>query len=524
MDQLRSPGRARDHEVESPVLEGEKMVMSKPGRQKRKGFVYESKLAGINETCERKANINTLNERKATKDGTKFQSILTNESVSQPDNTKAEINNNIEEMYHDVGIQTTNRGSYDGNNADKESPCNSPRSRRSSDGSDVRFSEAGGSVNSDSGRKNNFMKMDTECNSKFTGSSKNSEILENKQNPPVETEKAKGSSGSRENSIKQSDDKDKVIEAKRLLPDIVYPREYYDQYQRSGRRAKGDTNSKIVESPKVPIAICKPVKVGNKAVRRERSTFSFKPSVAEKLAITERTKHVQNESTDADQSPQKRIKTEREIVIKKEIHMQCKAKRNALVITDDSEGQKMVLKGLKGWIAKKEDIYGKHNHQKEIKHCMSSYQVNSLGIQFSLPEYSTTRVDKKHQIQSPRPFTCLETGRSYDIHQVIRRPVTGNYITPREILENSPEVDSVQIMSSNQPRLRRSYTNVPKLFADPVHVDATPSDLKSSREQKSRLSHKPLEKSVTFYDTKARVSLPPIGNDMKSRSLSLGQF
>ena len=163
------------------------------------------------------------------------------------------------------------------------------------------------------------------------------------------------------------------VEANRLLLEIVYPHEFYDKFQRSGKRARLNRSQRNLDISKESINICKPAAVAPKVWRRERTTTvlpsqsitSDRPDPPNSMRDTYRTKV--GERSEQDLSPQKRIKTDKD-ESKKEIHLQCKAKDNALIVTENSGGQKLVLKGLKGWILKKDDLC-KNKMHKEIKKC-----------------------------------------------------------------------------------------------------------------------------------------------------------
>lgn len=146
--------------------------------------------------------------------------------------------------------------------------------------------------------------------------------------------------------------------------------------------------------------------------------------------------------------------------------------------------------------------------------------MNSLGIQFSIPGYSSTRSDKH---QTPRPFTCLDTSRPIDVQQALRRPVTDNYSQQKSLDESTDDVITPNV-PHHSLRLRRNNTNVPKLFADSLCEEDQQCEPEAPREHLQNNIQKSFEKGVTFYKSKTRLSLPPIGNDLKSRSLTLGQF
>jgi hypothetical protein len=131
-------------------------------------------------------------------------------------------------------------------------------------------------------------------------------------------------------------------------------------------------NQRNPDTTRDHINICKPASVTPKVWRRERttlmqskSTTSDRPDPSNSTREAYRSKF--KERSEQDLSPEKRIKRDKDEP-KKEIHLQCKAKDNALVVTEDSGGQKLVLKGLKGWILKKDDMCKNRLHT-EIKKC-----------------------------------------------------------------------------------------------------------------------------------------------------------
>lgn len=159
------------------------------------------------------------------------------------------------------------------------------------------------------------------------------------------------------------------VKANRLLLEIVYPHEFYDKFQRSGKRTKVGSS----HTTKSQISMCKPAPVAEKPWRREKTILLSSRSNARENQAPPNTARESfgtkfREKSDHDLSPQKRIKRDGDNESRKEIHLQCKAKSNALVVTDDSEGQKLVLKGLKGWILKKDDNCKNKTHG-EIKEC-----------------------------------------------------------------------------------------------------------------------------------------------------------
>lgn len=166
------------------------------------------------------------------------------------------------------------------------------------------------------------------------------------------------------------------VEANRLLLEIVYPHEFYDRFQRSGKRTKYDVSQctqDLDRDNSEPINTCKTVKMTPKWWRREKSLITgFQPgkndSSDPSIALRDIVRNIHRQHSDIILNAETRFKRESDVELKKEIHLQCKARDNALVVTDDSKGQSMVLRGLKGWIMKKDDTC-KNKVHKEIRQC-----------------------------------------------------------------------------------------------------------------------------------------------------------
>lgn len=168
------------------------------------------------------------------------------------------------------------------------------------------------------------------------------------------------------------------VEANRMLMEIVYPHEFYDKFQRS-RRSKAKLADTKVNTSTKELNICRPAKFSPKLGRRDKgSTQSLGPSnESQEPPNTLRYSYRrETERSDGDDTLPKKIpKKDSSSNIKKEIHVHCKAKANAVVITDDSEGQKLVLKGLKGWW--KKDDSCKNKEHKDLKQCKYSRTCNN---------------------------------------------------------------------------------------------------------------------------------------------------
>lgn len=145
------------------------------------------------------------------------------------------------------------------------------------------------------------------------------------------------------------------------------------------------------------------------------------------------------------------------------------------------------------------------------------YQVNSLGMNFSIPEYNTSLTGRK--LQSPQPVTCMIPPHPYD-GQSLRKSATQN-INPSNHLTYQIPPRNVQSVPTRG--LQRGYTHAPKLFSD----DANEEPFKGVRKVNNiatNSDNKLVENSVAFHNGKTKLSLPRIGADMNSRSLTLSQF
>lgn len=177
-----------------------------------------------------------------------------------------------------------------------------------------------------------------------------------------------------------------ITETNRLLLELVYPHDFYDRFQRSGKRTRYDVNQStqhLDRENSEPINICKTVKMAPKLWRRE-TTFvtglnTGKPDSSDPSnALRDTFRNIHRQHSESALNPETRFKREGEVEFKKEIHLQCKARNNALVVTDDSKGQSMVLRGPKGWIMKKDDTCRSKVH-KVIKQCKYMYEQNIVA-------------------------------------------------------------------------------------------------------------------------------------------------
>ena len=145
-------------------------------------------------------------------------------------------------------------------------------------------------------------------------------------------------------------------DANRMLMEIVYPHEFYDKFQRSGKTIKEQQNSRKKQSvSKETVNFCRPAKMSPKLGRREHTSFIPATDRSDVPVNTVRYSYRKWTSTDrleSDTLPEKRMRPDQNA---KHIHTQCRARENALVMTDDSEGQKLVLKGLRGWLVRRDE-------------------------------------------------------------------------------------------------------------------------------------------------------------------------
>ncbi|XP_052811021.1 uncharacterized protein LOC128238805 isoform X1 [Mya arenaria] len=311
------------------------------------------------------------------------------------------------------------------------------------------------------------------------------------------------------------------VEANRMLMEIVYPHDFYDKFQRSGK-AKGQSSVQKTNSvTKDSINFCRPAKLSPKLGRRGRTmllpaTDRPEPSVNTSAKDNHRTwASTERLSTDAC-VPEKRWRSDA-YTEKKNIHTQCRERPNAVVVTDDTDGQKLVLKGLRGWLMKKEEAPRTSRDFKDIKKS-AFYKVSSLGIQFGIPEYNTTL----HERKLTTPPT---SARLNDTQQSIKRPATqinserhqpsANQILSRDI--HSVPTHTRAVNSGTYPR---SIMHVSKLFADTAMSDVSTSESKSVRNTTNDSQN--LQSSLQIQKTK--FSLPPINHDLKTRSVTLTQF
>lgn len=288
--------------------------------------------------------------------------------------------------------------------------------------------------------------------------------------------------------------------ANRLLMEIVYPHEFYDRFQRSGKTSKVIDNLRSQEKER--INICKPVTVTQKSCRREKTTISSFQQTGSTRPVLPNTAREASRTVNGDKTVLKRSKTDVAFVGNKhEIHSHCKAKQNVVVFTDDSERQKLVLKGLKGWIVRKEDFV-KNRVQRDIKQTV--FKISSLGMNFGIPEYNPALSDRR--TQSPRPFTGITSARPQDAHQPIRKSFT-DLSSPRH------QETFVHTVSKPPYAFRRAHTQVPKLLLEPC------ADEILKEEPINVPTNTPAESART-----PKMSLPPIEKETQSRSLTISQF
>lgn len=157
-------------------------------------------------------------------------------------------------------------------------------------------------------------------------------------------------------------------ERARLLMESVYPHEFYDKFQRSRRSRARLSDTMANEIVKEQVSICKPVKFSPKLSRRERSSVANQENQELNTGRYSHRRLDTDRSDMEDSLPKKIAKKESQAGHKKEVHVHCKATNTAVVITDDSERQKLVIKGLRGWLVKKDDTCKTKDH-KDQKQC-----------------------------------------------------------------------------------------------------------------------------------------------------------
>lgn len=282
------------------------------------------------------------------------------------------------------------------------------------------------------------------------------------------------------------------VESNRLLLEIVYPHEFYDKFSRAAKKVQNNSSE-----TKDSISICKPVKVLRKP-RREK-TFS-QPQISDRNNPTNtpiESEPVDPPEADQELSPEKKRRRElAETPCKKAVHVQCKARSNAVVITDDTDGQRMVLRGLRGWIMRKEDSCKDRVH-KDVK--QSLYQVSTLGMQFSLPEYNRSLTNRKPSsprdmvpLTTPRPIERSYTQMSRGIQlgttpretYSFRREGTNHYISKlfsRSMTEGNLNLDTCNKTESVTYSARTSgnHTTI-EAASSPVHLPSIKGDTRQT--------------------------------------------
>ncbi|KAH3735738.1 hypothetical protein DPMN_042273 [Dreissena polymorpha] len=314
--------------------------------------------------------------------------------------------------------------------------------------------------------------------------------------------------------IKDATAKYASVEANRILMEIVYPHRFYDKFQRSGKgKSQSGAVTRTPSFTKDAINICRQAKVSPKLGRRERTmpaTYRSSGEASHTLSARESFRKWAADRLEQDYTAEKRSRREEKTRHgSQEAHLRCKEKTSAFVITDDSEGQKLVLKGLKGWLMKHYDNK-RPKENKDVKKSM--YLVGSLGIQFGIPEYNASLHDRK--TTSPPPSACANSPRHVESHQPMKRPVT-HIVSPRVQFHTnhneSRDIHSVPKRSIDGVSRTYASTFVPKLFEDKLNEEETKSNESDRDSVKLKNRYRKQNTSVT---------LPPISRDLRSKSLT----
>lgn len=156
----------------------------------------------------------------------------------------------------------------------------------------------------------------------------------------------------------------------KLLSELIYPYEYYDRYSRENR-------TQTAEKAKEVIPICQQVKVIQKprppsrksspvmAVPTTTPVFVDLPKESPKRPVV-KARETEDESPCSSEKKEKTIQylyQPREN-IKTEFHDNCGNSINALIITENTDGQKGTLRGMKGYYQQHKET---KTFQKEVK-------------------------------------------------------------------------------------------------------------------------------------------------------------
>ena len=141
--------------------------------------------------------------------------------------------------------------------------------------------------------------------------------------------------------------------------------------------------------------------------------------------------------------------------------------------------------------------------------------MNSLGIQFCIPEYNASLHQRAQQ--SPRPTTSYMP--LSDVMKPATRPVTHSVVTRPIVNNQSLSRNTKTFQQRGIGGIQRSNTYAPKMFSE------TPPIVTETYAQRNQTKSVP--KLNTMSDdkqSKSKFSLPPIGLDLKYRSMTISHF
>lgn len=161
-------------------------------------------------------------------------------------------------------------------------------------------------------------------------------------------------------------------------------------------------------------------------------------------------------------------------------------------------------------------VHHKNTNTREVYEfpCLFSalYQVNSLGIKFSIPEYNSSLHERAHM--SPRPATSQT---SIDVTSSVTRPVTHSFASRSQIGTQNGARDNKNGVPRGFGGIQRSYTFAPKLFSSEAPSTAPDAQIKQTKSDSKTVD-------LTIERQKTRFSLPPIGLALKTKSLTISHF
>lgn len=141
-------------------------------------------------------------------------------------------------------------------------------------------------------------------------------------------------------------------------------------------------------------------------------------------------------------------------------------------------------------------------------------------MKFSIPVYNTSLSNKKPQ--TDRFFTHITSPCPLDVHTSVRKTVSQSFSPRNHVTYESPPRDVHTVPTRHVNGLQRGYTHVPKLFSD----SATEEPFKGFQMANVNTSSESnqTDSDISFQNGRTKLSLPPINNDAKTRSLTLSQF